>query len=46
MAKTKQPADIYIYQMKVTLAEIKPPIWRRVQVTSITTLYKLHKILQ
>lgn len=46
MAKIKQPTDINIYQMKVTLEDIKPPIWRRVQVTSATSLYRLHKILQ
>ncbi len=32
--------------MKVTLEDSKPPIWRRIQVTNDTTLYKLHKILQ
>jgi hypothetical protein len=46
MAKIKQPADVYIYQMKVTLEEISPPIWRRIQVTNNTTLGKLHRILQ
>ncbi|HEY9206242.1 MAG TPA: plasmid pRiA4b ORF-3 family protein [Candidatus Methanoperedens sp.] len=46
MAKTKQPVDIHVYQMKLTLEDIKPPIWRRIQVTSATSLYRLHKILQ
>jgi hypothetical protein len=46
MTKIKQPMDIYVYQMKVTLEDSKPPIWRRIHVTSATTLYKLHKILQ
>jgi hypothetical protein len=46
MAKIKQPVNIYAYQMKVTLEDISPPIWRRIQVTSATTLYRLHKILQ
>jgi hypothetical protein len=46
MTKMKQPADVYVYQMKVKLEEISPPIWRRIQVTNNTTLGKLHRILQ
>ncbi len=46
MAKIKHPTDIYVYQMKVTLQDISPPIWRRIQVTNDTTLGKLHRILQ
>ncbi len=46
MVKVKQPTDTHVYQMKVTLEDSKPPIWRRIQVTSATTLYRLHKILQ
>src|SRR3989304_705662 len=45
-AKTKQPADIYVYQMRIALEDISPPIWRRIQVTSDTTLSRLHRILQ
>jgi Plasmid pRiA4b ORF-3-like protein len=44
--KIKQSTDIYVYQMKVTLEDSKPPIWRRIQVSSTVTLYKLHQILQ
>ena len=43
MAKQKQPD---IYQVKVTLKDIRPPIWRRILVTSDTALNKLHRILQ
>jgi hypothetical protein len=35
-----------VYQIKVTLKDSKPPIWRRIQVTSDTDLYELHHILQ
>jgi DNA-binding MarR family transcriptional regulator len=35
-----------IYQLKVTLQEIKPPIWRRILVRATTTLPRLHDILQ
>ncbi|MGI9950781.1 plasmid pRiA4b ORF-3 family protein [Moorellaceae bacterium AZ2] len=39
-------APTSIYQLKITLKGIKPPIWRRVQVPGNVTLYKLHKIIQ
>ena len=35
-----------IYQLKVTLQETRPPIWRRLQVDAHTTLPQLHDILQ
>ncbi len=34
-----------IYQLKITLAHIRPPIWRRVEVKDCT-LVKLHEIIQ
>jgi hypothetical protein len=46
MPKKKRNEDIQIYQMKITLDEIKPPIWRRVQVKSNITLYRFHFIIQ
>lgn len=46
MARTKRTSDPRIYQLKVTLKDSRPPIWRTIQVTSGTTLYKLHLILQ
>jgi hypothetical protein len=41
--KRKQPK---IYQLKMRLKHIRPPIWRRVQVCSNTPLLELHAILQ
>lgn len=40
------PESIPVYQLKVTLHDIRPPIWRRIQVSGNITLLKLHKILQ
>ncbi|MDD2904119.1 MAG: plasmid pRiA4b ORF-3 family protein [Syntrophales bacterium] len=34
------------YRLKVTLKGIKPPIWRRIEVSNQITLSKLHQILQ
>ncbi|MBI5842998.1 MAG: plasmid pRiA4b ORF-3 family protein [Chloroflexi bacterium] len=40
------PTPTSVYQIKVTLNDSKPPIWRRVLVEDTTTLSKLHTILQ
>jgi len=37
---------VQIYQLKITLKESRPPIWRRFQVRSDVTLAKLHRIIQ
>jgi len=40
------PSKAQVYQIKVTLDESKPPIWRRILVPGDVTLEKLHYILQ
>jgi len=35
-----------VYQLLVTLNDIEPPVWRRIQVSGNATLYRLHLILQ
>jgi hypothetical protein len=46
MAKSKSATDAPIYQIKVTLEDSKPPIWRRLMVRSDVTLAELHDIIQ
>jgi len=46
MPRRVSSANVPIYQLKVTLTGIKPPIWRRIQMPSDMRLDKLHQILQ
>lgn len=46
MPTTKTPASREIYQIKVTLLDSKPPIWRRLLVPADLTLARLHDVLQ
>jgi hypothetical protein len=45
MAKRESSGGL-IYQIKVTLRGIEPPIWRRFQVRGDATLAELHDVLQ
>jgi Plasmid pRiA4b ORF-3-like protein len=42
--KASQP--VTVHQLKITLRDIRPPIWRRVQVSSAASLAILHAVLQ
>lgn len=46
MTTKKQSKAPVIYQLIITLKDIRPPIWRRVQVRSDATLAQLHWIIQ
>jgi hypothetical protein len=40
------PPQKQVYQFKITLQDIKPPIWRRIQVPSTYTFWDLHVAIQ
>lgn len=45
-AEKKKKADYPIYQLRIILKDIRPPVWRRIQVAGDTSLRKLHKAIQ
>lgn len=46
MSVTKKQASVTAYQLKIALRAITPLIWRRLCVTSDTTIARLHDVLQ
>ena len=46
MGKTKTAESIDVFQLKITLLETEPEIWRRLIVKANTSLADLHKIIQ
>jgi len=46
MVGRKESEPVSVYQLKVTLEDIEPPIWRRILVKGDVTLSKLHRIIQ
>jgi len=46
MSAAKQQATVAVYQLKAALRDITPMIWRRLLVTSDTTIARLHDVLQ
>ncbi len=45
-AKSQDVSPPQIYQLRIALEDIAPPIWRRIQVSGNATLYRLHLIIQ
>jgi len=46
MSTNKKQETVTVYQLKIALREVSPLIWRRLLVTSTTTIAHLHAIMQ
>lgn len=46
MSTDRSQPSVQVYQLKVVLRDCSPMIWRRLLVTSDTTIAQLHTILQ
>jgi tRNA (cmo5U34)-methyltransferase len=46
MIPSDQDNEVLIYQLKISLKGLIPPIWRKIQLQSDVTLPELHRILQ
>ena len=46
MASKKSAPPNAVYQLKITLRGVRPPIWRRVLVGDTVTLHQLHRVFQ
>jgi pRiA4b ORF-3-like protein len=46
MPRRARTAPPRLYQLKVTLKDVKPPVWRRLLVPADIPLHKLHAVIQ
>ena len=46
MPALKTTTSAAVYQLKVTLKGVRPPIWRRLQVRGNVSLHNLHRLIQ
>jgi pRiA4b ORF-3-like protein len=46
MPRQRKALSTLVYQLRVTLQDVRPPIWRRIQVPAETSLNRLHEIIQ
>jgi len=46
MPRTSKSSEPRVYQLKITIKDIRPPVWRRVRVPGNVTFLRLHDIIQ